>query len=211
MSRSIYLPYKSDCHDNPKCQTLELNTEFVNATVGEAFRASKLASAASSGEPMPIIPYSKSDRSVAAVSRHRLLIPCGRLELLPPPRPVRAPAPHAGRRAAGLCASAELAGRGSRRGLRRGGGDTGRAERSARVVQERERCLRPVAGCARGARATSSGDGRRQGPGSDAANPSRRPDSGVPRVRPLMRLCGWGRGAAVFEQTARWLRSHFGQ
>ena len=96
MSRSIYLPYKSDCHDNPQCQTLELNTEFVNATVGEAFRASKLASAASSGEPMPIIPYSKSDRSVAAVSGHRLLIPCGRLELLPPPRPVRAPAPHAG-------------------------------------------------------------------------------------------------------------------
>ena len=44
MSRSIYLPYKSDCHDNPKCQTLELNTEFVNKETGPGFLSTAVGS-----------------------------------------------------------------------------------------------------------------------------------------------------------------------
>ena len=51
---SIYLPYESGCNNNPLCQTLKLNTAFVDATVGEATRVSKLAGRAA---PKPVIPY----------------------------------------------------------------------------------------------------------------------------------------------------------
>ena len=48
---SIYEPYESDCHD-AGCQPLKLNTEYVNATVGEAVRISKSLDA-----PLPVLPY----------------------------------------------------------------------------------------------------------------------------------------------------------
>ena len=51
LSPSIYEPYESDCHD-AGCQPLKLNTEYVNATVGEAVRISK-----SLDTPLPVLPY----------------------------------------------------------------------------------------------------------------------------------------------------------
>jgi hypothetical protein len=49
---SIYLPYESGCHD-AGCQPLKRNQEYVDATIGEALRVSKLVG----GSPLPVLPY----------------------------------------------------------------------------------------------------------------------------------------------------------
>jgi hypothetical protein len=50
---SIYMPYESGCHD-AGCQTLQLNTQYVEATIKEAVRISKEVGGSA---PLPVVPY----------------------------------------------------------------------------------------------------------------------------------------------------------